>query len=143
MPTHLISTQAESEEEFRDIPVDLKSKELEKVEKLDQEAAGRWASKLQVDNTLTRSLVSFQANKGRAVYRWFKYKEAFSADLVEHLLNRALKEAASKAKVPGDLIKIAEIRVALLTAAGISDKALKHLQKPDQHEAIEGLLSSA
>jgi DNA modification methylase len=88
MPTHLISTQAESEEEFRDIPVDLKSKELEKVEKLDQEAAGRWASKLQVDNTLTRSLVSFQANKGRAVYRWFKYKEAFSADLVEHLLNK-------------------------------------------------------
>lgn len=89
MPNHLISTQAESDEkEFREIAVDLKSKELDRVEKLDQEATGRWASKLQVDNTLTRSLVSFQANKGRAVYRWFKYKEAFSADLVEHLLNK-------------------------------------------------------
>ncbi|MGH7990742.1 MAG: site-specific DNA-methyltransferase, partial [Limisphaerales bacterium] len=37
---------------------------------------------------LSRSLVSFQANKGRAVYRWFKYKESFSAGLVEFLLNQ-------------------------------------------------------
>jgi hypothetical protein len=33
-------------------------------------------------------LVSFQANKNRAVYRWFKYKEAFSAGLVERLLDQ-------------------------------------------------------
>ncbi|MBI3896435.1 MAG: hypothetical protein HY313_10950 [Acidobacteria bacterium] len=32
--------------------------------------------------------MSFQANKDRAVYRWFKYKEAFSAGLVEYLLRR-------------------------------------------------------
>jgi hypothetical protein len=30
--------------------------------------------------------VSFQANKNRSSYRWFKYKEAFSATLVEKLL---------------------------------------------------------
>lgn len=63
-------------------------KELELVEELNREADERWASKLTVDNSLTRSLVSFQANKSRAVYRWFKYKEAFSAGLIEHLLGK-------------------------------------------------------
>lgn len=43
---------------------------------------------LKTDAALTRQLVSFQANKGRARYRWYKYKEGFSADLVEHLLDR-------------------------------------------------------
>jgi hypothetical protein len=33
-------------------------------------------------------VVSFQANKNRPVYRWYKYKEAFSACLVEHLLQK-------------------------------------------------------
>lgn len=64
------------------------SKELMLVEMLNREAEERWAEKLHIDSSLTRSLVSFQANKGRAVYRWFKYKEAFSAELIEHLLNK-------------------------------------------------------
>lgn len=37
--------------------------------------------------TLNRRLVSFQKNKSRSVYRWYKFKEAFSAELVEHLLS--------------------------------------------------------
>lgn len=41
-----------------------------------------------MESGLSRSLVSFQANKGRAIYRWFKFKEAFSAGLVEYLLSR-------------------------------------------------------
>lgn len=57
-------------------------------------------------------------------------------------LARALKVEASKAKTPGDLIKIAEIRSALITAAGVSDKAVNHLQESDQHEAIEGLIKN-
>ena len=61
---------------------------LGNIEKLNLEAEIRWADKLCIDNMLTRALVSFQANKGRAVYRWFKYKEAFSAGLIEHLLNK-------------------------------------------------------
>jgi len=61
---------------------------LGEVEKLNKESERRWASKFTIASTLTRSLVSFQANKGRAVYRWFKYKEAFSAELVEYLLNK-------------------------------------------------------
>ncbi len=55
---------------------------------MNKESEKRWRHKLVVSNALTRSLVSFQANKSRAVYRWYKYKEAFSAGLVEHFLNR-------------------------------------------------------
>ncbi|HLG17281.1 MAG TPA: site-specific DNA-methyltransferase [Blastocatellia bacterium] len=61
---------------------------LRRIEELNQNYEYRWRDKLSIDRSLTRSLVSFQANKARAVYRWFKYKEAFSAGLVEHLLNR-------------------------------------------------------
>ncbi len=35
---------------------------------------------------LTRTLVSFQANKNTPYYRWFKYKEGFSARMVHYLL---------------------------------------------------------
>ena len=40
------------------------------------------------DQNLTRQLVSFQDNKQRAVYRWYKFKEAFSAPLVDYLLDK-------------------------------------------------------
>lgn len=36
---------------------------------------------------LKRTLVSFQANKNAPYYRWFKYKEGFSAQMVHYLLN--------------------------------------------------------
>ena len=65
-----------------------KSEALSNIVRLNLEAETRWAGKLRVDSSLTRALVSFQANKGRAVYRWFKYKEAFSAGLIEHLLSK-------------------------------------------------------
>jgi hypothetical protein len=53
---------------------------------------------------------------------------------------RALKVAASKAKIPRDLLKMTDIRPAVLTAAGISDKASNHLQEEDKTEAIKGLI---
>lgn len=46
----------------------------------------RYADKLKVNPTLTRSLVSFQANKNTPFYRWFKYREGFSTELVRHFL---------------------------------------------------------
>ena len=64
------------------------SNALDHIEKLNRKAEARWGDRLRVDNSLTRALVSFQANKDKAVYRWFKYKEAFSAGLVERLLGR-------------------------------------------------------
>jgi DNA modification methylase len=61
---------------------------LEEIERLDQETLRRFEGRMTVQPSLTRSLVSFQANKTRAAYRWYKYKEAFSAPLIEHLLTR-------------------------------------------------------
>ena len=55
---------------------------------------------------------------------------------------RALKAAASKAKTANDLLKMAEIQPALLTAAGVSDKATNHLQDSDKIEAIKGLIET-
>src|SRR5947209_17090903 len=55
---------------------------------------------------------------------------------------RALKISASKAKAPNEFLHIREIEPALLTAAGISDKALKHLQPQDKTEAIAGLIQN-
>jgi len=48
---------------------------------------GTYQSRISVNPRLDRSLVSFQANKGEPVYRWFKYKEGFSSALVRYLLN--------------------------------------------------------
>ena len=79
----------EKEIQNDDVPLTRETSEaLAHIEELNLEAETRWADKLCVDNSLTRALVSFQANKGRAVYRWFKYKEAFSAGLIEHLLSK-------------------------------------------------------
>lgn len=55
---------------------------------------------------------------------------------------RALKGAAITAKTPAGLILIEEIQAALLTAAGVSDKATAHLQPEDKVEAIQGLISN-
>lgn len=53
---------------------------------------------------------------------------------------RALKAAAEKAQVPSDLLKIMEIRPAMLAAAGVSDKAATHLDTDNKWEAMLGLV---
>ncbi len=45
--------------------------------------------KITVDSHLTRKIVSYQDNKTRPGFRWFRYKEGFSAQLVERLLQTA------------------------------------------------------
>lgn len=60
---------------------------LTELDELDRQLTGRFSDKLRVQPALTRALVSFQASKSRAAYRWFKYKEAFSPALVEYLLH--------------------------------------------------------
>ena len=55
---------------------------------------------------------------------------------------KALKAIAVKAKFPKELLRINEIQNSLLTAAGISDKAKKHLQDKDKKEAISGLIEN-
>ncbi len=61
---------------------------LNEIECLDKQLLQHFKGKFVIEPSLTRLLVSFQANKTRPVYRWYKYKEAFSASLVEHLLQK-------------------------------------------------------
>lgn len=53
---------------------------------------------------------------------------------------KALKVLASKAKTPKDLANIDDIQNSLLTAAGLSDKALNHLTEDDKKEAIRDFI---
>lgn len=53
---------------------------------------------------------------------------------------KALKVTASKASRPSDLLSIPEINYALRKAAGISDKAEKHLNDDDKRNAIINLI---
>ena len=61
---------------------------LNEISRLDQELQAHFTGKLVLQPSLTRQLVSFQANKSRPVYRWYKYKEAFSASLVEYFIQK-------------------------------------------------------
>ncbi len=63
-----------------------KEEHLTKINALDEELENHYEPVMLIDNSLTRQLVSFQANKQRPLYRSYKYKEAFSADLVAYLL---------------------------------------------------------
>jgi len=47
----------------------------------------RLEDKLETSYNLNRRVVSFQANKDEPIYRWFKYKEGFSSNLVKYFLS--------------------------------------------------------
>ncbi|MBI3320990.1 MAG: site-specific DNA-methyltransferase [Candidatus Omnitrophica bacterium] len=61
---------------------------MERIKSADARLEGRFASKLQVNRDLKRTLVSFQANKSEPGFRWFKYKEGFSSALVDYAFDR-------------------------------------------------------
>jgi len=55
---------------------------------------------------------------------------------------KALQEAASHAANPADLLNIKGIQSGLLTAAGLSDKAITHLKPEDKLFAIQELIKN-
>ena len=55
---------------------DVKRKELE----------SHYFNYVEITDKFNRQIVSFQKNKKNVVHRWLKYKEGFSAELVESLL---------------------------------------------------------
>lgn len=55
---------------------------------------------------------------------------------------RTLQEAASQAATPGELLAIGGIENGLLTAAGLSDKAIIHLQPEDKISAVSELIKN-
>ncbi len=56
----------------------------EKSAALDAELAKSFKSQFSISPFLSRKIVSFQGNKDKPAYSWYKYKEAFSASLVEY-----------------------------------------------------------
>lgn len=65
-----------------------KERLLHEILLLDHSLLQRYQGKLKHDSSLSRALVSFQADKRKPVLRWFKFKEAFSSLLVEYLFGR-------------------------------------------------------
>jgi len=61
---------------------------IEQIESLSVKLERSFANVMIEDRNLSRQIVSFQANKQRPVYRWFKYKEGFSAELVQYLFEK-------------------------------------------------------
>ena len=61
--------------------------EIEKIFQMDKAEEHKYRKLLKIEPALNRQLVSFQANKNRAVYRWCKFKEGFSAGLIEYFLD--------------------------------------------------------
>jgi len=61
---------------------------LAEIDALEKKLTQHFHNKIKLQPDLTRQLVSFQANKPRPTYRWYKYKEAFSASLIEMLLSK-------------------------------------------------------
>ena len=72
----------------QDNQIERGSAALRHIADLDQRLERYFQRKFLRQPLLSRQLVSFQANKSRPVYRWYKYKEAFSAALVEYLFTR-------------------------------------------------------
>lgn len=111
---------------------------LSEIEQLDLELESYFKSKFHVQSSLTRSLVSFQANKTRPIYRWYKYKEGFSASLVEYFFQ---KYEVSKGKI---LDPFAGSGTALFTAStfGLDADGIELLQIGQQIISTKRLLES-
>jgi len=60
---------------------------IKEIEKQDSLIIEKFSDIMHVDKNLSRKLVSFQANKDHSIYRWYKFKEAFSIDLINYLFN--------------------------------------------------------
>jgi DNA modification methylase len=60
----------------------------EGIQRAEQQLAERFRERPTVNPDLSRMLVSFQANRQEFGYRWYKYKEGFSADLVRYLFHQ-------------------------------------------------------
>ena len=72
----------------------------EKIAALDVELAKNFKSQFSVSPFLSRKIVSFQGNKNKPAYSWYKYKEAFSAGLVEYFLGNYNGQVSGKVLDP-------------------------------------------
>lgn len=59
---------------------------LNRIKASDEDLTERFREKMRVNRILDRTLVSFQANKAEIGYRWCKYREGFSAELIRYII---------------------------------------------------------
>jgi DNA modification methylase len=59
----------------------------DEITALDAELTEDFKSQFSIPSFLSRKIVSFQGNKDKSAYGWYKYKEAFSAGLVAYFLS--------------------------------------------------------
>lgn len=69
----------------------------DEIAALDAELNEDFKSQMSTAPFLSRKLVSFQGNKDKPVYNWYRYKEAFSSGLVEYFLS--VYESGTKGRV--------------------------------------------
>lgn len=119
-----------------------KTEELRaEIAALDAKLAEDFKAQFSVAPFLSRKIVSFQENKDRPAYSWYKYKEAFSAGLVEyflcnyagHIQGKVLDPfagmgttlfAASSQGIPADGIELLPIGQEITYARLLSEKEL-------------------
>lgn len=119
--------------------LDARPDSLIEIDRLDQALAQHFDGKFVVQAALTRSLVSFQANKARPVYRWYKYKEVFSAALVEYFLRQYKIERG----VLLDPFAGSGVALFAATALGLDAEGIELLPVGQQIIATKQLLESA
>lgn len=119
------------------IPISVAT-DLSEIERLDTELENYFKPRFHIHSSLTRSLVSFQANKNRPIYRWYKYKEGFSASLVEYFIQ---KYEITKGKI---FDPFAGSGTALFTASalGLDADGIELLQIGQQIISTKRLLES-
>ena len=108
---------------------------------LDAELAEDFKAQFSVAPFLSRKIVSFQGNKDKPAYSWYKYKEAFSAGLVEYFLGHYTERtsgkvldpfagigttlfAASAQGIPADGIELLPIGQEIIRARLLSEREL-------------------
>lgn len=113
----------------------------EKIAALDTELTADFKAQFSVTPFLSRKIVSFQGNKDKPAYNWYKYKEAFSASLVEYFLSsydgqisgKVLDPfagigttlfAASSQGIPADGIELLPIGQEIIRARLLSEREL-------------------
>lgn len=61
---------------------------IDKIKALSEKLENRFSNITVEDGNLARLSVSFQADRQWSVYRWYQYRESFSADLIHYLFNK-------------------------------------------------------
>ena len=76
------------------------AKLCEEIAALDAELTEHFKAQFSVSPFLSRKIVSFQGNRDKPAYSWYKYKEAFSAGLVEYFLGSYAGQVSGKVLDP-------------------------------------------